>query len=317
MSKGWETPVQVLYISPMEYGDNSSLDAMSHSIDYTLSQAGIELRVAYADFRAEGWLPRTEDLIRECVTADVSAIVLYVIDPSEPADAVAYARAHGVRVISIERPRFDVDASLVYPNFNHGIYMAEYLSRLLPLGARVGVVGGPGTADDDELVLGIVHGVRLYGLTCVNDPEDPRYKNVTDVRAGGAEKTANLLADFPELDALVPYNDETALGAIDALKAAARLGTMRTISRNGTPSLVQLVKEGFHDGTWDLDTLGIGRAVAELAIRLLIDDEDLDGLCIASPIGYMITRDRVHRWVPWEQRIQYRPLQKWQSLTAR
>src|SRR5258708_32433765 len=94
----------------MEYGDNSSLDAMSHSIDYTLSQAGIELRVAYADFRAEGWLPRTEDLIRECVTPDVSAIVLYVIDPSEPADAEAYARAPGVRVISIERPRFDVDA---------------------------------------------------------------------------------------------------------------------------------------------------------------------------------------------------------------
>lgn len=300
--------MRVLYISPMVYGDNSSLDAMSHSIDHALGQAGIGLRVAYADFRADGWLHRTEELIREGITASVNAIVLYSIDPAEPARAVAYAREQGVRVISIERPRFDVDASVVYPNFNHGVYMAEYLSRLLPPRARVGVVGGPGTADDDELVLGIVHGLAVFGLTRVNDPDDPRYKNVTDVRSGGVEKTANLLADFAELDGLVPYNDETALGAIDALKEAGRLGEMKIVSRNGTPNVVRLVKDGVHHGTWDLDTLGIGHAIGELAIRLVAGKEDLDGLCVASPIGHMITPERSHRWVPWEQRIQFRPL---------
>jgi len=31
------------------------------------------------------------------------------------------------------------------------------------------------------------------GLVTVNDPEDPRYKNTTDVASGGKEKTANLL----------------------------------------------------------------------------------------------------------------------------
>ncbi|MFF7635920.1 sugar ABC transporter substrate-binding protein [Kitasatospora sp. NPDC008050] len=303
----------VLYVSPIRYGDNTSMDAMCHSLDHTLRQAGTELRVAYADFRDETWLEKTNEIIQQGIAANVDAIVFYVIDPREPADAVADAREHGIPVVSIERPRFDVDASLVYPNFNQGVYMAEYLSRLLPPHARVGIVGGPGTTDDEELVLGIVHGLRRFGLVGINDPHDPRYRNLTDVRAGGKEKTSNLLADFAELDGLVPYNDETALGAIDALKESGRLGEAKMVSRNGTPKLVQLVRDGVHHGTWDLETLSIGRITGELVVRLAVNKEKLDGLCVASPIGHMITAERAPTWVPWEQRIEYRPLQLWHN----
>jgi hypothetical protein len=62
-------------------------------------------------------------------------------------------------------------------------------------GARVGVIGGPDVVDDIELLLGIRHGLTAAGLVTVNDPEDPRYKNTTDVASGGKEKTANLLAE--------------------------------------------------------------------------------------------------------------------------
>ena len=221
--------MRVLYISPMKYGDNSCLDAISHSIDDTLARAGIGLEVAYADFRDEDWLPRTEQLLAEGVKDGVSAIILYTVDPAESAGAVADARRLGVPVVSLGRPHYDVDASLVYPNFNQGLYIAEYLSCLLPPHARVGIVGGPGTADDCELVAGIVHGMARHRLALVNDPGNRRYRNILDIRSEGAEKTANLLTDFPRLDALVLYNDETALGAIDALSEAGRLGDMKTV----------------------------------------------------------------------------------------
>src|SRR6266571_5177302 len=126
--------------------------------------------------------------------AGVDVIVIWVIDPATPADAVGYARANGVPVVSLERPRFTVDASVVYPNFNHGVYMAEYLASLLSPGARVAVIGGPDVVDDIELLLGIRHGLDASGLVSLNDPEDPRYKNTTDVASGGKEKTANVLA---------------------------------------------------------------------------------------------------------------------------
>jgi hypothetical protein len=80
------------------------------------------------------------------------------------------------------------------------------------------------------------------------------------------------------------------------------------VSRNGTPAAVELVKAGVHHGTWDIDPPGIGQTIGDFVVRAVIGREDLDGLCVASPIGRMITPERAAAWVPWEQRILYRPL---------
>jgi len=298
---------RVLYVSPMAYGANAAVDAISHGMQAKLADDGAELRVTYADFADPGWREQAGRAVVAGADAGYDAIVIWVIDPSTPSDAVAHARDRGVPVVSLERPRFAVDASVVYPNFNHGVYMAEFLASLLPPGGRVGVIGGPDVVDDIELLLGIRHGLDAAGLVTVNDPEDPRYKNTTDVASGGKEKTTNLLADFDHLDGLVPFNDETLLGAVEALREAGRVGEARMVSRNGTPAAIELVRAGIHDGTWDIDPLGIGQTIADLALRAA-GHEDLDGLCVASPIGRMITRDRAAAWVPWDERVAYRPL---------
>jgi ABC-type sugar transport system substrate-binding protein len=298
--------MRVLYVSPMPYGANAAVDAICHGLESTLAAAGAELRVAYADFADPGWRELAGRAVRAGADAGYDAIVVWVIDPVVPADAVAYARAQGVRVVSFERPRYPVEASVVYPNFNQGVYMMEYLAGLLPPGGRVAVVGGPDVIDDIELLAGIRHGLNATGLVTVNDPEDPRYKNTTDVASGGQEMTANLLADFPSLDGLVPFNDETMLGAVQALRDAGRLGEVKMVSRNGTPSAVQLVRDGIHHGTWDIDPPGIGSAVADLVLRSAA--EDLDGLCVSSPVGRMITPARAAAWIPWPDRIEYHDL---------
>ena len=298
--------MRALYVSPMPYGANAAVDAICHGLESTLAAAGAELRVAYADFADPGWRELAARAVRAGADAGYDAIVVWVIDPVVPADAVAYARAQGVKVVSFERPRYPVEASVVYPNFNQGVYMMEYLAGLLPPGGRVAVVGGPDVIDDIELLAGIRHGLNATGLVTVNDPEDPRYKNTTDVASGGQEKTANLLADFPSLDGLVPFNDETMLGAVQALRDAGRLGEVKMVSRNGTPSAVQLVRDGIHHGTWDIDPPGIGSAVADLVLRSAA--EDLDGLCVSSPVGRMITPARAAAWVPWPDRIEYHDL---------
>ncbi len=300
--------MRALYVSPMPYGANAAVDAICHGLESRLAENGVELRVAYADFADPDWRAEADRAVRAGADAGFDAIVIWVTDPATPADAVGYARGKGVPVVSFERPRFAVDASVVYPNFNQGTYMAEYLATLLPPGGRVAVVGGPDVVDDIELLLGIVHGLKASGLTRVNDPEDPRYKNTTDVASGGKEKTANLLADFGDLDGLVPFNDETMLGAVEALRDAGRLGEVKMVSRNGTPAAVQLVRDGIHHGTWDIDPIGIGQAVAGLAIRAAVGHEDLDGFCVSSPVGKMITPDRAAAWIPWRQRIPYHPL---------
>lgn len=300
--------MRALYVSPMLYGANAAVDAIGHGLQSRLASRDIELRVTYADFASENWQSAADEAVRAGADGGYDAIIIWVIDPAVPADAVGYARSRGIPVVSLERPRFSVDGSVVYPNFNHGVYMAQYLATLVGPGARVAVVGGPDVVDDVELMIGLLHGIEIAGLTRVNDPEDPRYKNTTDVASGGREKTANLLADFDELDALIPFNDETMLGAVEALREAGRLGEVKMVSRNGTPAAVDLVRAGVHHGTWDIDPPGIGQTAADLVARLVVEHENLDGLCVASPIGRMITPDRAASWVPWQQRIPYHPL---------
>ena len=297
----------VLYVSPMPYGANAAVDAVGHGLDNHLAEAGVDLRLLYADFADPGWRDLATGAVDAGTAAGVEAIVLWIIDAAVPAAAVGRARAAGIPVLTLERPQFAVDASVVYPNFNHGVYMSEYLATLLPPKARVAVVGGPDVVDDIELMLGLLHGLDAAGLTRVNDPEDPRYKNTTDVASGGKEKTANILADFDRLDGLIPFNDETLLGAVEALRDAGRLGEVKMVSRNGTPAAVELIRAGIHHGTWDIDAPGIGATVAGLVLRAL-RGEELDGLCVASPIGRMITAARARTWVPWDQRAPRRPV---------
>jgi ABC-type sugar transport system substrate-binding protein len=297
----------VLYVSPMPYGANAAVDATCHGLDNALAEAGVELRLLYADFADPGWPDLAAEAVDAGLAAGVEAIVLWIVDPAVPSGAVGRARAAGIPVVTLERPQFPVDGSVVYPNFNHGVYMSEYLATLLPPKARVAVVGGPDVVDDTELMLGLLHGLDAAGLTRVNDPEEPRYKNTTDVASGGKEKTANILADFASLDGLIPFNDETLLGAVEALREAGRLGEVKMVSRNGTPAAVELIRAGLHHGTWDIDGPGIGATAAGLVLRAL-RGENLDGFCVASPIGTMITAERAKTWVPWDQRVVRRPL---------
>lgn len=302
--------MRVLYVSPMRYGDNAGVDALAHGLESRLAEHDIETRVITADFRAPGWPGTSNEAVLAGVAAGVDAIAIWVIDPDEPREGAEAARAAGIPVVAMERPRFEVDASIVYPNFNHGVYMAEHLATLLPAGAPVALMGGPDVVDDIELMAGLVHGLKISGLTLVNDPEDPRYKNTTDIAEGGREKARNLLADFPDIAGLIPFNDESMLGTLDVLRETGRLGTLKMVSRNGTPKAVQAVREGLHDGTWDLDIPAIGQATADLIVRALVHGENLDGLCVASPIGRMITQARAATWTPWEERVTYRPLKE-------
>lgn len=305
----------VLYVSPMPYGANAAVDATCHGLDNALAEAGVELRLLYADFADPDWPDLAAEAVDAGLAAGVEAIVLWIVDPAVPAAAAGRARAAGIPVVTLERPQFPVDASVVYPNFNHGVYMSEYLATLLPPKARVAVVGGPDVVDDTELMLGLLHGLDAAGLTRVNDPEEPRYKNTTDVASGGKEKTANILADFASLDGLIPFNDETLLGAVEALREAGRLGEVKMVSRNGTPAAVELIRAGLHHGTWDIDGPGIGATAAGLVLRAL-RGENLDGFCVASPIGTMITAERAKTWVPWDQRLARRPLRVGLGPTA-
>lgn len=298
---------RVLYLNPMDYGTNPGVDAIAHGLQHSLGTVGLDLRVVFNDFSRIDANQRAERTIDAAIDAEFRAIIVYVLDPMEPAAAVARARKAGLQVFSFERPRFAVDGSLVYPNFNQGTYMAEHLADRLETGATVAVVGGPKIIDDDELVAGIVNGVDRSGLNRVNDPTEDKYRNQSDLRPGGREAALRILADFPRLDGMVPFNDETMLGTLDALAETGR-ENIKVVSRNGTPKAVQAVREGRSEGTWDINAPGIGAALGDMVIRHLESGEGDGGDLALGPIGRMIDASNVGRWKPWSERIPFAPL---------
>ena len=302
--------MRVLYVNVMKYGAHPGLDALAHGLAHRLQQSGIELRTLTVDVRKPDWIEGQNQAIQHGIQAGVDGIVVYVLDPVQPAQAVGAARQRGIPVFTFERPRYPVTASLVYPNFNHGVYMAEYLASLLPPAAQVAVIGGPEVIDDIELVMGIVHGVKHSGLTLLNDPFETRYRNLEDVAEGGRQAARRLLADFTNLAGLIPFNDETMLGTLEAIDEVGRAGEMKMVSRNGSPKAVEAVVAGRSHGTWDIEITNIGAAVGDLVMRVLVDAEDLLGESSIAGLGRLITPENAHTYKPWTQRVPHTPLRE-------
>jgi ABC-type sugar transport system substrate-binding protein len=265
--------------------------------------------VAFADFRtADGGVGPLRSAVEAALGHGVDAIGLWCLHPEVLERPVKSAQAAGVPVLTLERPPFAVDASVPFPNFQHGMYMVDYLTTVLDAGARVGVIGGPPISDDDELVAGFLYAFERADLTILNDPTIDRYRNKTDVATGGREAALRLLEDIAEMDALIAYNDETMLGTLQALEETGRLGEMLVISRNGTPEAVRQILLGRTHGTWDPDAPGIGVTLGDLIVRRLVDGVDLEGQIVISPVGRMIEPGNAARWVSYEERFPYREL---------
>lgn len=301
---------RVVYINPLELGGNPAIDAIAYGLQHALGAAGVALAVLFADFRKPAFGRRYREAIERGIDARVDGIVIYTLNPEAFAEPVATARAAGIPVFSFVRPAFPVDAAVVYPNFNHGKMMAEYLVGRLPEGAGVAVIGGPDTVDDSEEVAGLVFALRRSHCRLLNDPERSEYCNLEDVPAGGRAPAERLLAEFPDLAGLIPYNDATMLGALPAVEEAGRLGSLEIVSRNGSPDAVAAVTSGKTRGTWDLDASGIGVALGELVARQVARGEHLEGLLTMSPVGQMITRENVASWCSWNERVGWAPLRE-------
>ena len=178
---------RVLYVNPLELNGNPAIDAIGYGLQHALGSADIELAVLFADFRKPDFGRRYREAIERGVEARVDAIVVYTLSPGAFAEPVRSARARGIPVFSFVRPTFPIDGAVVYPNFNHGTLMAEYLVKRLPEGAEVAVIGGPDTVDDSEEVAGLVFALQRSHCRLVNDPERAEYCNLEDVSAGAPD----------------------------------------------------------------------------------------------------------------------------------
>ena len=303
--------MRILYVSPMPYGANAAVDAICHGIESRLAANGRRAAAsAYADFADPDWRAAADRAVRAGADAGFDAIVIWVIDPATPADAVGYARGPGrargqpgAAAVRRRRRRWSTRTSTTASTW------PSTSPTLLPPGARVAVVGGPDVVDDIELLLGIRHGLDTSGLARVNDPEDPRYKNTTDVASGGKEKTANLLADFgqPGRAGPVQRRDAARRGRGAARGRPARRGQDGLPERDARPRS-SWSGPGFITAPGTSTRSASAQTVADLAIRASGPRGPGRALRVQPDRANDHRRARRERGSPGSERIPYNPL---------
>lgn len=291
----------VAFVPCLPPGLHPGMDAIAHGLRHALAGHDLRLRIHAADLRQPRIGQQQDRAIREAIAYGASAVVLFTLDMREPAGAVAAALAAGVPVVAIHEPAYPVSATVVVPNFCQGVVLAQEVARRVKPGASIVALGGPEILDDVQLVHGVVHGVRACGLRLLNDPFDPRYRNLHDVKGEGAAAAERLLADFPYFAGMIVFNDETMHDAMAALRKRRMLGRVPLVCRNGGPAIVAAVRRGEVTGTFDYGLPEIGLKAGELAVRCL-HDAARDVHEVAT-VGRMITRENAHEYVAWEERV--------------
>jgi ribose transport system substrate-binding protein len=117
-------------------------------------------------------------------------------------------------------------------------------------------------------------------------------------QADGKRAMAQMLKDFPQIDALLSANDSMAIGALEAMKEAGR--NMTVIGINGILPAVQAIESGAMLATVDFNMFKIGCTATLAAVRYLHREPLPDKVMLPAEV---IDKDNYKAWlIPVEKR---------------
>ncbi len=207
--------------------------------------------------------------IEAAVARGVAGIVISPNDSAALAPAIQEAVSAGVPVVTVDRSIEGVDGILAHvgaDNVKGGEVQAQLIQRLYPDGARVMILlGQPGTSAAIDRARGlhnILDGARdKYPIVFEDTAGFDRSKAVTVTEAALAS-----LAEPPT--AIAAANDDMALGAMEAVKAANLTGKVAIIGFDALPEALGQIRDGNMTGTIEQMPGIQGR----MAVDLLIAD---------------------------------------------
>ena len=221
-----------------------------------------------------------DDLIQQ----GVDILLINPVDSSAITPAVESANAKGIPVITIDRSSESgkILALVASDNVEGGEMAAEYIKQIS--GENVETVqleGVPGASASRERGKGFMN-IAEESLNVI----DSQTANFD--RAEGLTVMENMLQANPSIKAIFAQNDEMALGAIEAIKAAGLSGSIQVVGFDGTEDGINSVKAGVLSATVAQQPEEMGRLALQAAFDhfagITIDEY------IPSPLE-LITKD--------------------------
>jgi ribose transport system substrate-binding protein len=210
--------------------------------------------------------------MQQLLAQKVNAIVFYPLDPKATVPVLRQAKAKGVPVLAVDAtfgspkataPYLPYIASQVWQGRDIQAYIeASQMAKLAPH-AKVGLIGiGAPVPALKYLIQRVRFWCGKFGLTVVGEQDNP-----TDDVTGG-EKAANaLLQRYSNINAIIGYNDPSAIGAATAARGAGR--KIVSIGVNGSSEGIAALKAGQEAATVQVDSPGWGIQQAYAAYDLI------------------------------------------------
>jgi ribose transport system substrate-binding protein len=235
----------------------------------------------------------------------VNAIIFYPLDPKATVPVLKQAKKQGVPVVAIDGTFGSAKATAPYlPYIATQVWQGRDIQAFLQVQgmvaakpkAKVGLIGlgFPVPAlkylNQREAFWG-----KKAGLTIVGKQDNPS-DDVT-----GGEKAANgLVQRYSNMDAVIGYNDPSALGAVIAARGANRKLTI--VGLNGDSAGLAAVKSGKLAATVRVDPVGWGTQTA-IAAYSLITKQNLPLAKIVVRPAELVTKANVGKVASWKAQV--------------
>ncbi|AMW32030.1 MAG: D-ribose ABC transporter substrate-binding protein [Fervidobacterium pennivorans] len=201
-------------------------------------ELGITLLVVDAQDKPAKQLNDIEDLIQK----KVDLIIINPTDSAAIVPAIEAANKAKIPVITVDRAAAggQVVVHIASDNVAGGAMAAKFIAEQLKgKGKVVMLVGIPGTSAARDRGTGFKTELKKYpGIQLVAE----QVANFN--RAEGMRVMENILQAYPDIDAVFAQNDEMALGAIEAIRAAKKLGKIIVVGFDAIPDALEAVKKG-------------------------------------------------------------------------
>ncbi|AZE79527.1 sugar ABC transporter substrate-binding protein [Pseudomonas synxantha] len=186
-------------------------------------------------------------IVNEMINSKVNAIVIAPADSKALANVLKKASDAGIKVVNIDN-RLDpdvlksknLDIPFVGPDNRKGSKLVgDYLAKQLSAGDKVGIIEGvPTTTNAQQRTAGYKDAMDAAGMKIVS------------IQSGnweidqGQKVASAMLSEHPDLKALLAGNDNMALGAVSAVRAAGKAGKVLVVGYDNIEAIKPMLQDG-------------------------------------------------------------------------
>ena len=231
---------------------------LEEGLNTAAQQQGYKLNLVTGEWDIGRQISQIEDF----VTQKVDAIIVCPVDSRGIGKGIKTANAAGIPVFTADIAALEgeVVCHIASDNIAGGKLAGDYLAKLLNGKGQVAIINQPIVTSTLDRVQGFREALAAY----------PEIKIVKDVNGDGVrdralQATADVLQAEPELNAIFAINDDSALGALDAVEDFNRSNVL-IIGYDGTPQACDAIRS---DRALKADVVQYPRQIGEQTIAMI------------------------------------------------